>query len=158
LQTVVDVAEQFINGGVILYEVKKDGDKKEWKADSGKATDLPIAILVNQNSASGSEVLAGALQDYRRAPIIGKTTYGKGSVNVLYPLSDGSALYLTIERWLTPNGRAIEGKGIDPDYNVDITADDIAQGKDPQLQRALDFLSPEMEPNLKQTASLSQSV
>ncbi len=158
VQTVVDVAEQFVDGGVILYEVKKDGQRKEWTADSGKATDLPVTILVNQNSASGSEVLAGAFQDRGRAKIIGTTTYGKGSVNVLYPLSDGSALYLTIERWLTPNGRPIEGVGLDPDYVVEITADDIAQGKDPQLRKALETLSPELAPVLQNTVSLSLSV
>jgi carboxyl-terminal processing protease len=156
VQTVVDVAGQFINGGVILYEVNKKGDRKEWTTQrGGKAIGLPLAVLVNQNSASGSEVLAGALQYRGRAPLFGTTTFGKGSVNILYPLSDGSALYLTVERWLTPNGRPIEGKGLDPDYPVVITPDDIAQGKDPQLQQALDYLLNELTPATPQTIALS---
>ena len=156
VQTVVDVAGQFIDGGVILYEVNKQGERKEWTAQrGGKAIELPLSVLVNQNSASGSEVLAGALQDRGRAPLFGTTTFGKGSVNILYPLSDGSALYLTVERWLTPNGRPIEGKGLDPDYQVVITPDDIAQGKDPQLQQALDYLLTKLTPATLQTAALS---
>ena len=157
VQTVVDVAGHFIDGGVILYEVNKQGERKEWTAKrGGKAIDLPLAVLVNQNSASGSEVLAGALRDRGRAPLIGTTTFGKGSVNILYPLSDGSALYLTVERWLTPNGRPIEGKGLDPDYRVMITPEDIAQGKDPQLQEALSYLLTRLMPATPQTAALSQ--
>jgi len=158
LQAVADVASQFLDSGVILYEVNRQGGRKEWTAQhGGQATELPLAVLVNQHSASGSEVLAGALQDQGRAPLIGTTTFGKGSVDALYPLKDGSALYLTIERWLTPNGRPIEGKGLEPDYRVEITPEDIAQGKDPQLQQALDYLQSKQAPPLPQTAMLSEA-
>jgi carboxyl-terminal processing protease len=158
VQTVVDVATQFLDGGVVLYEVNRQGERKEWMAQhGGMATQLPLAVLVNQHSASGSEVLAGALQDRGRAPLIGTTTFGKGSVNVLYPLKDGSALYLTIERWLTPNGRPIEGKGLEPDFLIEPTPDDIAQGKDPQLQQAIDYLQAKLAPALPQTAALSEA-
>ena len=87
-------------------------------------TDLPVVILVDEFSASGSEVLAGALQDHERATVAGTTTFGKGSVNVLRELSDGSGLYLTTGRWLTPEGRLIEGEGITPDYELELEGEE----------------------------------
>ena len=83
-----------------------------------------MVVLVDEYSASGSEVLSGALQDHGRAIIAGKTTYGKGSVNELIRLKDGSAIYLTVARWLTPDGHLIEGQGIVPDIEIDLTGDD----------------------------------
>jgi len=83
-----------------------------------------MVVLVDNFSASGAEVLAGALQDHNRALISGNTTYGKGSVNFLYKLSDGSGLYITSSRWLTPNGRLIEGHGIEPDVKLELTGED----------------------------------
>jgi carboxyl-terminal processing protease len=96
-------------------------------------TDLPLVVLVDSYSASGSEVLAGALQDYGRAAIAGTTTFGKGSVNVLRQLKDGSGLYITTARWLTPNGHLIEGEGIDPDYELEVEGEDA-------IQWAIDYL------------------
>jgi carboxyl-terminal processing protease len=84
-----------------------------------------MVVLVDQYSASGSEVLSGALQDHNRALIAGNTTFGKGSVDFLYQLADGSGLYLTSERWLTPDDHLIEGKGITPDMKLDLTGDDL---------------------------------
>jgi carboxyl-terminal processing protease len=92
-----------------------------------------MVVLVDQYSASASEVLSGALQDYKRASVAGTVTLGKGSYNSFFELSDGSAIYLTIGRWLTPNGREIEGKGITPDYSLTQTGDD-------EIQWAIDFL------------------
>jgi carboxyl-terminal processing protease len=86
-----------------------------------------VVVLVNQYSASASEVLSGALQDYRRATIAGVQTLGKGSYDQFFKLSDGSAIYLTVGRWLTPNGREIEGKGITPDIILTETGDDAVQ-------------------------------
>jgi carboxyl-terminal processing protease len=80
-----------------------------------------MVVLVDENSASASEVFAGAMQDYGRAVVAGTTTFGKGSVNNLVPLSDGSAIYITIARWLTPKGHLIEGKGIKPDEQLDFS-------------------------------------
>jgi len=141
LAAVVAVADQFLKGGVVVYELQKGGERKPWNADpEGLALDVPLAVLVNKYSASGSEVLAGALQDYGRALIVGTTTFGKGSVNVLYPLSGDSALYLTKARWLTPKGRQIEGKGIVPDVTVEITPEDYKKGRDPQLEYAVEYL------------------
>ena len=101
---------------------------------------MPLVILIDGGSASGSEVLAGALQDHGRATLIGTKTYGKGSVNVLYQLSSGSALYVTTARWLTPDHHMIEGEGITPDIEVEITEEDYASGLDPQLQSAIEHL------------------
>jgi carboxyl-terminal processing protease len=142
LDVVADIADEFIGSGVILYEAT---DKlvilHEWDAKSGGlAVDIPLVVLVDKGSASGSEVLAGALQDHGRALIVGTQTFGKGSVDSLFRMSDGSALYLTIYRWLTPNKHAIEGKGITPDYVMALTDDDIAAGKDPQLDYAIQSL------------------
>jgi len=94
---------------------------------NGVTTNLPLVVLVDGYSASGSEVLAGALQDHACATIAGTTTYGKGSINTLHQLKDGSGLYITTARWLTPNGRLIEGKGIDPDYVLELMGEDAIQ-------------------------------
>ncbi len=136
LNEVVDIASHFIKEGIIVTTVDNRGSKEtsSVKSDSIK-TDLPMVVLTDNYSASGSEVLAGALQDYGRATIAGTQTYGKGSVNQLYKLKDGSGLYITIGRWLTPHGRMIEGKGITPDpgYELDLKGDDT-------IKWALDFL------------------
>ncbi len=140
LQAVVEVADEFLNEGIILYQLNNKGDRKTWVAHTGgQAIDLPLVVLVNEHSASGSEVLAGTFQD-RDILIFGTTTYGKGSVNILYPLGDGSALYLTTARWLTPKGRLIEGEGLVPDIVVERTDEDVAQEIDPPLDQALSYL------------------
>jgi carboxyl-terminal processing protease len=134
VDAVVKVASRFIESGVILYQVDKQGQRQATEVNhSGSTTDLPMVVLVNENSASAAEVLTGALQDTERAVIAGTITFGKGSVNNLYQLNDGSALYLTVMRWLTPNGTLIEGKGITPDYTIDV------QGEAP-VNWAIDYL------------------
>ena len=142
LDVVVDVAGEFLDSGIILYAADGEGDIiEEWTASSGGlATDLPLIVLVDGGSASGSEVLAGAFQDHGRATLIGTNTYGKGSVNILHGLSDGAALYVTTARWLTPDRHLIEGVGLTPHIEVEITAEDIASGRDPQLERAIEYL------------------
>ncbi|MDY6917501.1 MAG: S41 family peptidase [Chloroflexota bacterium] len=145
LSVVVNVADEFLDGGTVLYQRDTEGALDESKASpGGLATDLPIVVLVNESSASGSEVLAGALQDRGRAPLVGTTTYGKGSVNVMIELSDGSAIYVTVAHWLTPNGNLIEGQGLTPDFEVELSADDIANDRDPQLDFALEHVSSEL--------------
>jgi carboxyl-terminal processing protease len=142
LGVTVDVASEFLDGGIVLYEADEAGNIiKEWTASSGGlAIDLPVVVLVDGGSASGSEVLAGALQDRGRATLIGTVTYGKGSVNVVRELSDGSALVVTTARWLTPDYHQIEGVGLTPDIEVNISADDITSGRDPQLESAIQHL------------------
>jgi carboxyl-terminal processing protease len=142
LDVTVDVASEFLDGGIVLYEADEAGNIfKEWTASSGGlAIDLPIVVLVDGGSASGSEVLAGALQDRGRATLIGTETFGKGSVNVVRKLSDGSALVVTTARWLTPDHHMIEGVGLTPDMEVNITIDDITSGIDPQLESAIQYL------------------
>jgi carboxyl-terminal processing protease len=145
VDSAVKVASQFLNEGIVLYAVDSDGEKQVWSVETGGlATDLPLVVLVNGGSASASEVIAGALQDYGRASLIGVKTFGKGSINILKELSDGSAIYLTIGRWFTPNGRQIEGQGLTPHIVVERTEQDIEQGKDPQLDRAIEYIKSQL--------------
>jgi carboxyl-terminal processing protease len=127
LDSVVGVASFFLNEGVVLDVVDNAGKHFSYSVEPGLATDLPMVVLVDGYSASGSEVLAGALQDYGRAVIAGEKTYGKGSANTMYGLEDGSALYITYARWFTPKGRLIEGEGIQPDYELDLENVDVVQ-------------------------------
>jgi carboxyl-terminal processing protease len=128
LEAVIDVASHFLHDVVVVAIKDKQGKITTLNTrDRTPVTDLPIVVLVDNASASGSEVLAGALQDYGRATIAGTKTYGKGSVNILRPLNDGSGLYITTARWLTPSGRLIEGKGIAPDLTLELTGEDAIQ-------------------------------
>ncbi len=120
LDTVIEVASQFIHEGAVIQTRDYKGDMETLYVETGwPVTDLPMVVLVDRASASGSEVLSGALQAHGRAAVAGNTTFGKGSVNILRRLSDGSGIYITIARWLTPDGRLIEGKGIEPDYKLE---------------------------------------
>ena len=142
LDTAVDVASEFIPEGVIVYEEYGDGSRTELDAKKGGlATDIPIVVLINEGSASASEIVAGAIQDRLRGPLIGAQSFGKGSVQLPTTLADGQgAVRITIARWLTPNSRSIHGVGLTPDYGVEITDEDIAAERDPQLDRAVEIL------------------
>jgi carboxyl-terminal processing protease len=119
LETSVDVTSYFIDGGVVVSEVEKSGEKREFKtSESVKLKDQKLVVLVNGGSASASEILAGAIRDRGRGTLIGEKTYGKGSVQILENLSDGSGIKITIAKWYTPNGSQIDGKGIEPDIAV----------------------------------------
>jgi carboxyl-terminal processing protease len=134
VSTVVQVASHFIDRGVVLSVVYRDGSEDSDSVNPfASKVYLPMVVLVDAYSASASEVLTGALQDYGRATIAGNKTYGKGSVNQLIPLSDGSGILITIARWATPNGNIIEGKGIQPDIEVDFEKVD-------GVQWAIDYL------------------
>jgi carboxyl-terminal processing protease len=142
LSTAVEVASEFIDRGVILYEKYGDGRRDEYKAlENGHATNIPIVVLINKGSASASEILAGALQDYGRAKLVGVISYGKGSVQILQPLSnEQGAARVTIAKWLTPHERAIDGVGLTPDVNVEMTDEDFEAERDPQLDAAVETL------------------
>ena len=138
LETTINVASEFLDEELVLYLVYGNGDRYDFTAkEDGLALDIPLVVLVNNRSASGSEVLAAALQDRGRASIVGTTTFGKGSANLAKPLSDGSGLYFTTGRWYSPDGRLIEGKGLKPDIVVTGGPDGH---DDPQLDRALEHL------------------
>tara|TARA_Y100000588_G_scaffold252242_1_gene266816 strand:- start:1239 stop:2531 length:1293 start_codon:yes stop_codon:yes gene_type:complete len=139
LSTTVNIADVFLGEQIVLYAIDSDGKRTDYFTKSDSQIDLPMVVLVNEFSASASEVLSGALQDHGRAKIIGTKTFGKGSVNLPKKLSDESALYYSIARWYSPDGNMIEGKGIKPDFTVE-----AIQGKDPekdsQLEMALNRL------------------
>ncbi|MBE7536511.1 MAG: S41 family peptidase [Anaerolineales bacterium] len=142
LQTAIEIASQFIEKGIVLYEQYGDGTRApHYALGEGRMTNLPIVVLVNEGSASASEVLAGALQDYGRAKLVGVISYGKGSVQQWMPLSgDNGAARVTIAKWLTPHERAIDGVGLTPDYVVEFTEADAANDRDPQLDKAIEVL------------------
>ena len=144
LTATVDVASEFLRDGLVTFEVDGRGNRKDWRVrDGGQSHDLPLVVLMNEFSASGSEVLMAALQDHDRAVAIGNATFGKGSVNTLRSLSNGGGLYMTFARWYSPNGRLIEGVGVAPDVEVDYdpTAQSARHGaEDTQLAAAIQQL------------------
>jgi len=135
LSAVVDVASRFLEEGLVVTSVRyNDGYTEVLEANKQSVTtDLPMVVLVDEYSASGSEVLSGALQGHGRAVIAGTTTYGKGSVNYLEGLVDGSGIYITAARWLTPGGEMIEGQGIAPDIELELEGYEA-------IQWAVDYL------------------
>ena len=138
VSAVVDVTSQFIKDGLVLYQVDAKGNRRNWGVKSGgKALDIPMVVLVNEFSASASEVFTGAIIDNGRATVVGTTTFGKGSVTNLWPLDDGSGVNFTTARWFTPNGLLIEGEGITPDVLLEPAGDD---DDDVYLDRAIEIL------------------
>jgi carboxyl-terminal processing protease len=141
LGAAIDVAGDFVDGGVVLYQVERGGDEQVYQAGSGTALpEIPVVVLVDGGTASASEIVAGALQDRGRAVLVGEQTYGKGSVQSVFDLSDGSSVHITYAQWLTPERRQISGQGLTPDLPVGITDEDRAAGRDPQLARAIQYL------------------
>ncbi|MFZ5917534.1 MAG: S41 family peptidase [Chloroflexota bacterium] len=141
LQSAIDVSSQFLADGVVLYEQKRGGEETFYPVtSSGSTVELPLVILVNAGTASASEIVAGAIQDQGRGLLVGERTFGKGSVQLIYDLSDGSSLHVTAARWLTPNRHQIDGLGLTPDIEATLTQQDRATGRDPQLQAAIQAL------------------
>lgn len=142
LDASVTVSSLWLEGGKLVVEEKR-GDKviKDHKA-SGKPVllGMPTVVLINEGSASASEIVAGALKDHKAAAIMGTKSYGKGSVQQVLPLSDGSTLKVTIARWFTPNGRNIDKEGIEPDQKVELSDEDAKAKRDPQKDAALSKL------------------
>jgi len=143
LNTAVEVVSEFIKvSQVAIIEEYGDGTRQELKTNAGGlATDIPLVVLVNGGTASAAEITAGAIQDYGRGKIVGTITYGKGTVQNWIPLqNDQGAIRVTIARWLTPKGNQINKVGIQPDYVVELTEDDVANNRDPQLDKAVELL------------------
>jgi carboxyl-terminal processing protease len=141
LDATVGVADMFLDRGIILVEVSKSGDERVYNATGGgEAVDIPLVVLVDQFSASGSEVLSAAIQENGRGILVGEKTFGKGTVNIARPLSDGGALFVSIARWLTPDRVQIDGVGIQPNIEVTLSDEDINLRRDSQLLRAIDYL------------------
>ena len=133
-----DLLSLWIDNDVILLQKSRHFGNSEEKSSSGKAAlaDMKTVVLVNGSTASASEIVAGALQDYGKATVVGEKTYGKGVVQQLYDLSGGTVLKVTTAEWYTPKDRSINGEGITPDVEVERTYEDINAMKDPQMDKA----------------------
>ncbi len=134
---VVEIVDEIISTGLIVYMEDNQGQRSEYKGTTKSELTIPMAVLVNGNSASASEIFAGSLQDYDKAEIIGTQTYGKGIVQTIQPLSDGSAVKITIAKYYTPKGQDIHGKGVTPDQVVEIPKDATS---DVQLEAAVKYI------------------
>lgn len=150
LDTVVNLCDYILPEGMIVYDEDKDGNiVSSYEATDDHSMDIPIAVLVNGESASASEILTGALKDHGVATIVGENTFGKGIVQSLIPLSDGTAVKLTTSKYFTPNGNDIHGLGIAPDVEVelpeDYTVDDFQGENDSQYQKGIEVLKEELE-------------
>jgi carboxyl-terminal processing protease len=160
LDQALDLANQFLESGVVVLQEDREGKRKAYEAKpGGLAVDLPLAVLINQGSASASEITAGAVQDNERGVVIGTTTFGTGTILQTFQLSDGSAVLLAVAQWLTPDGREIKGRGIEPDILVELpvgtsplrpgseaeeTWEGLVGSQDVQLLRAIEELSAEV--------------
>ena len=144
LNSVVDVTSLFLEDGLILYEVDGEGNRRDWvdRQNDDVLETVPMVLLANQFSASASEILVGALQDQGRAKVVGRKTFGKGSVNILRQLDNGGGLFITFARWFTPNGRLIDRNGLEPD--IEITHGDPQQEDIRQLEKAIETLEAEI--------------
>ena len=141
LATVCDIARQLLPKGIIVYTEDRDGNREDYTCDGENEIDIPIVVLTNQYSASASEILSGAIKDYNLGKLVGKTTYGKGIVQRIFDLRDGTAVKLTVSSYFTPNGINIHGVGIEPDVEVDFDAEAYAKDKtDTQLQKGIEVM------------------
>jgi carboxyl-terminal processing protease len=143
LHAAIDICSEFVDDGVLLYEVYGDDTRDTHNAlKGGIALDIPLVVLINQGTASASEILAGVVQDYDRGTLVGDTTFGKGSVQLPVTLADNQgALRITIAKWLTPKERHIQDVGIEPDVYVEVTQEDVEAGIDRQLEKAIEILT-----------------
>ncbi|MGN1314328.1 MAG: S41 family peptidase [Lachnospiraceae bacterium] len=142
LSTVCEIARMLLPKGLIVYTEDKNGNRDEYSCDGTHQIDIPLVVLVNGYSASASEILAGAIKDYGVGTIVGTTTFGKGIVQRIISLSDGSAVKLTVSKYYTPNGNDIHEKGIEPDVEVEFDGETYyADGTDNQLEAALEYFS-----------------
>ncbi len=145
LNAAVEVSDHFLREGVILYQVSRDEGEREYRATpDALAGDMPLVVLINGGTASASEIVAGALRDQERAILIGDhQSYGKGSVQLVYDLSDGSSVHVTSARWFTPDRHQIDQQGLQPDMLVEVTQAALENGIDEVLNRAIEYLESE---------------
>ncbi len=142
LQAVCEIARQILPKGLIVYTVDRDGKRENYSCDGEHKIDIPVVVLVNQYSASASEILAGAIKDYELGKLVGMTTFGKGIVQRIFDLKDGTAVKLTVSNYYTPNGNNIHGIGVSPDVEVEFDADSYAEDKtDNQLLKAVEVMN-----------------
>lgn len=141
VDSAVNIADQFIDTGVLLHQESRQDGERTFEATAGTLVgDMPVVVLIDGGTASASEILAGALQDYERATLLGTTTFGKGSVQLVYDLSDGSSIHVTSARWFTPDKNQIDQVGLTPDVIVEPSAEAQAAGRDEMLEKATELL------------------
>jgi carboxyl-terminal processing protease len=136
LQEAIEVASIFLDGGVILYEKTRNGERAFEAEDEGRASEIPMAVLVNQGTASAAELVAGAVQDHDRGILIGQTTFGKGTIQQIFQLSDQSSIHITSAEWFTPDRKTLDGVGITP--NIPMIPD--INGRDVEIGEAIRYL------------------
>jgi carboxyl-terminal processing protease len=141
LQESVDVASEFLDGGVVFYEQSREGETETDASPGGMATDRPLFVLVDHGTASAAELVAGAIRDRGRGILIGQRTYGKGSVQLIFRLSDESSVHITAAEWFTPSRYPLDGSGLEPDISM-IPAED---GRDVELGEAIRYLQSALE-------------
>lgn len=143
LDQCVKIADRILGEGTIVYTIDKKGDKEVYTSDS-KKLDIPLVLLVNEGSASASEILSGAVRDFKAGTLIGTRTFGKGLVQKLIPLPNNEGLKVTISRYYTPSGECIQGKGIEPDIILDLPKEDkereLTYKEDIQIQKAIEVI------------------
>lgn len=145
LQSVCKMADMMLPEGLVVYTEDKNGEKREYKSTAEEVFEKPLVVLVNENSASASEIYAGAIQDHGIGTIVGTQTYGKGVVQSVFDLKDGTCLKLTVSEYFTPNGRSIHGEGVKPDVNIKYVADKENPEKDNQLDKAIEVIKAQMQ-------------
>lgn len=147
---VTSILDEILPEGTVVYTEDKNGNRQDFTSDAEKYMELPIAVLINGNSASASEILAGALRDYEYATLVGTTTYGKGIVQTIFPLSSGDAIKLTTAKYFTPNGENIHGTGIAPDIELEYEYAGEVTGEydysmDNQVQKAIETVEKDLD-------------
>ena len=149
LNAVIDILDTLLPKGIYTYLVDKDGNRQNYKGNHAASYEYPMVSLVNENSASASELFTGAMSDYEKATVVGTTTFGKGIVQQIFPLIDGSGIKVTMAKYYTPNGVCIHETGIEPDVVVELDEGEypsmIEYEDDEQLQKAVEILIEKME-------------
>lgn len=147
---VVQILDDILPEGTVVYTEDKNGNRQDYTSSGDMYLDYPLAVLINGESASASEILAGAVKDYQYGTLIGTTTFGKGIVQTIFPLEDGDAVKLTTAKYFTPNGNYIHGVGIEPDIELeyeylDKDATSYDEAYDNQIQKAIEVLKDKIQ-------------